>query len=371
MLTVFSPTKQAAARAARDPDSDMSADRSQPLPQPDRLLVWLGNPFFSRHLEDRGWRVVRPPYVPGTLYAWQDILALTGGEQPDLVLAADASTPPFLLGVEDFPCLTAWYSVDAHIHAWHPLYAQAFDFCLVSLREHLPAFARGRLATGRVFWSPPYAEDRFRPPAEPLPAVWDLLFVGSTDPALAPGRCAFLQAVKEGFDGLHVTRGHFPTLFPQAGLVLNECSRGELNFRVFEALGCGACLVTPDIGPALTDLFTPGETLFVYPDKDVPALIALVRRLLADEPLRRRVAAAGLAEVDARHRASIRAGRCDALFRTALANGQAGRIIAERRALAPGIFRHCLRLLYLHLAEGLEQDDLRAAYLQAASNGPR
>ena len=336
------------------------------LPRDYTLVVWLGNPFFSRHLLHASWRLAHPAYQAGVLYTWQSILELTGGEKPDLVVAADASTPPFLLGVEHFPCLTAFYSVDAHIHSWQPVYAQAFDFCLVSLRGYLPAFRKGRLDPSRLWWSPPYAPDEARPGGTAPEKEWDLLFVGTVRRDITPARYAFFQELRERFPGFHATGGDFASLFPRARLVLNECSGGELNFRVFEALGCGACLLTPDIGPALTDLFAHGRELFLYPDKNVPALLGEVAHLLADQPQRDRVAATGLATVDAGHRASHRAAEFNRRIREAIAREGAAAIVAGRLAVARDIFRMSLRPLYLHFAESLEEESLRLAYLGAA-----
>ena len=112
--------------------------------------------------------MVYGPCAPSEVYTWERILTLTGGEPPEAVVAGDLSGPPFILGVENFPCLTVFYSVDAHIHAWHPAYAQGFDLCLVSLKERTGDFCTGRLSSVRIIWSPPYARDDARPPV-PLP----------------------------------------------------------------------------------------------------------------------------------------------------------------------------------------------------------
>lgn len=334
--------------------------------QGSRLLVWLGHPFFSGRMPDVGWRVVRRSYTGGELFFWKDVLALTGGETPDAVFLADGSLPPALIGVEDFPCLTVFHSVDSHIHSWHPFYAQGFDLCLVSAAERLQSFRKGRLDSGRVIWSPNFALDDLRPPETPPPKEWDLLFVGTLNPARAPERCTFLENVRERLpESLHAVFGDFAALFPKARLVLNECSGNELNFRVFEALGMGACLLTPDIGPAMSDLFADGRELFLYPAHDADALAVLTRRLLADQPLRERVAAAGLAAVDAAHRASHRAAALAARLDSLLASGEAGGMIAERLASAPAIRREVLRPLYLHHAESTETDSLRRSYLEA------
>ncbi|MDR2605289.1 MAG: glycosyltransferase [Desulfovibrio sp.] len=399
----------------------------------EKFLVWLGNPFFSSFLADSGWRVLNAPYSPGSIYTPESILDLTGGEVPDALLAADASAPPYLLGMENLPCLTLFYSVDAQIHSWQPIYARGFDLCLVSLKEYLPLFAGSghavappperrdassvpavagsgrepayppslpdaparspravggqdaapdrehvraagfaaefaaplRAKTGCVFYFPPHAQDGRRPPVPAPDRNLDMVFVGTLDPALAPQRCAFIDELREKFPALHVAQGAFADLYARARLILNECSRGELNFRVFEAMGMGGCLLTPDIGPSLTELFTPGEELFTYPPYAVGPLIALAERLLADAALREKVAAAGLAAVDAGHRASHRARALADILRGLFSSGRAADLVAARLRDAPQIRKHFLRPLYLHHAETIGVDFLRDRYLEA------
>lgn len=328
--------------------------------------VWLGTPFFSEHLRALGHDLRFRYLRPGDVYRWEDILDLTGGTAPGLVVYADVSLSPPLVGVERYPCLTAFYAVDSHIHSWYPMYAQGFDLCLASIREHMPRFASGRLDASRVWWTPPHARDHERPPAHAPEKEWDLLFVGTMNPELSPERCAFLNAVRERVPGFHAQSGAFAELFPRARLALNECRAGELNFRIFEALGMGTCLLTPDTGPPLTDLFTDGEHLFFYPDRDAAALADLARRLLAKPALYERAARAGLAEVDAKHRASVRAKEFAERIDALVVQGLAERFVRERLAVAPVLHREALRLFWLHHAETTPHDGCRAAYLAEA-----
>jgi hypothetical protein len=62
------------------------------------------------------------------------------------------------------------------------------------------------------------------------------------------------------------------------------------NMRLFEATGSGAALVT-EAAPNLGELFDPGREVVTYADED--DLVAQIQRLLADEPARLAVAAAG------------------------------------------------------------------------------
>ncbi len=104
-------------------------------------LFWLGNPYFSSVLPSLGWDVFwHRPKIFQT-FTWEALVRLCGFE-PDVLVLGDNSLPPQLLGLERFPCLTVFYSVDSHIHSWHPAYAQAFDLCCLNLKDNMPAFSQ-------------------------------------------------------------------------------------------------------------------------------------------------------------------------------------------------------------------------------------
>lgn len=326
-------------------------------------LCWIGNPYFCGEMRALGWDVTLIERREPRFVAWEKVVAACGGE-PRAVVLGDASLPPILAGVEAWPCLTAFHCVDSHIHSWHPAYAQAFDLCSVSLRDHLPRFRGSLLPDERLMWLPPWAPDRFGPRG--APREWDVLFAGTVDPRTTPGRHAFLAELGRRLPGLHVTRGDFGDLFPRAGVVLNYCERGDLNFRVFEALGTGACLATPEVGHGQDELFRPGTDLFTYPAGDIAALAALLTKLLAAPDRRRRAGASGLARVDAAHRASHRARTYSDWLRA-----QPEGLPAQRARRAPAVHAELLRPLYLHMAEGLGGGNgaLAAEYLRLARAG--
>ena len=328
--------------------------------------IWIGNPFFYPALADLGWRVhwINPEI--DEVYGW-DTLVAKAGFTPDLVVVADKSLPPFVTGMETFPCLTAFYAVDSHIHSWFPLYAQGFDLCLVSLRDHIPSFWGRRLKKETVMWSPPYAYPGDAP-AEPDPAkpVWDVLFVGTVSPDVNPDRCAFLDAVTERVPELHVQSGPYRELFHQAKIVINHTADGDLNFRVFEALGCGACLVTPLVRHGLEDLFENGVDLFTFDQNDIDGLAKLLRVLLSAPSRRKKAAEHGHQTVLAghymHHRAEALAGKVEDL----ILSGNAGEMIKDRLQDAKKTHATCLKLIYLHHAETASSPSLAAAYLKAA-----
>ena len=328
--------------------------------------IWVGNPFFKDALIERGWRVHWINPVVSDVLDWNQITA-AAGFVPDSLIVADKSLPPFVTGMETFPCLTTFYAVDTHIHSWFPLYAQGFDSCMVSLKDHLPLFAGNRLSKDVLWWSPAYANPKDEPrPQDPQKPSWDVIFVGTADPTVNPDRCMFLKAVAERIPGLHVERGDYRTLYPQAKIVLNHAASNDLNFRVFEALGCGACLVTPFVRHGLEDIFQNGEDLFIFDQNDVDGLAKLLKALLAAPVRREKVAAQGHATVHAGHYAHHRATAFAERIENLIHSGAAATMIQTRIQNARQIHSSWLRLLYLHHAETTEKQSLRALYLKAA-----
>jgi hypothetical protein len=330
-------------------------------------LAWIGWPYFAQGLPAGEYAYRHIPLGPTEVLTWADITHRFGGI-PDLVLYADCSQPPPLLDVESYPCPTVFCCIDSHIHSWYPAWAQAFDLCTVSLRDHLSRF-QGRLGPERLLWLPPMAralpeEQAFVPEAD---KAFDLLFVGKVDPATTPGRVRFLDALGAVFPGLAVRQGNFRTLFPQARLVLNVAEGGDLNFRVFEALACGACLLTPAVGHGQETLLRHGEHLFVYPAEDAAALRKLAEGLLADPERRAAVARRGYEAVRRLH-GPLQRGRT---FADWLTGQPLARLVTERLAQRRAIRQDALRLLYLHWAEALSGDLRAVSYLKAVRSWAR
>jgi hypothetical protein len=323
-----------------------------------KRLIWIGSPFFSPALPACGWEVHAINFEDIAVFSWADLVARAGWE-PDVLVVADKSRPPFVLGVEDMPCLTVIYCVDTHIHSWLPFYAQAFDLCLVSLRDHLRRFTDKALGEEQVYWFPAFAKDDDRP--GPLEEEWDCLFVGTLKADKTPKRMAFLRDLRALAPGLHTVSGDYRRLFPRGRVALNHCEAGDLNFRVFEALGCGACLLTPRIGHGLLDLFQDGVHFVAYDPDDARDAAQRLQKLLANPLKRSMLRAAGLAAIDAGHRARHRAEELSRLLRA-----YPRQLVQERRQRAIRIRKQWLRVIYLHMAEVEADSRLREAYLQAA-----
>src|SRR2546425_8418397 len=90
-----------------------------------------------------------------------------------------------------------------------------------------------------------------------------------------------------------------------------------------EAMACGTALVTYDNGGS-RDYARDGETALVAPRRDVAALAAALERMLGDDELRRRLAAAGATYVRTTFDWDRAVARLERIF-TALAEGRTSR----------------------------------------------
>ena len=327
-----------------------------------KCIAWAGNAYFAAHMRSAGHRVyVMPRDVSN--FSWEDVIAKCG-TSPDIFIYGDMSVPPFLKRIESFPCLTVFYAIDTHIHSWYPRYAQAFDLCCVAMRDHMAAFLGHRLRPGQVFWLPLFSKDHDRRIRQDASKSVDVIFVGKNDPHITPGRFRLLEYLKPRVP-LVLRQGRYPELYGQARVVLNISEHGDLNFRVFEALGCGACLITPRVGHGLLELFRDGVDLYTYAMEDREDLVRLILDVLANDEKRRKVADNGLALVNERHRAGIRSAE----LMDVIESVDAGRLVADRLEKAEEIHQEYLRLLYLHFAE-TESSPVRAGmYLEFAGRG--
>lgn len=231
------------------------------------------------------------------------------GFVPEVIIWLDDSAPLMLLGLEDAAVPVVYYSVDSHHHhEMHARLATAFDHVLVAQRDYLPSFAEsGTPAEWFPLWAPRHVEASQE-------KRFNLTFIGNLNRALNPARVDFFEQL-EALHPIHLGHGAYWEFFPFAEIVVNQTVKGDLNFRVFEAMMCGATLLTERTPNGLLDLFNDGEHLVTYERGDAQAAAAHARELLANPARMRTIAAAGRAEVVARHTPLARAQRIDQLIR--------------------------------------------------------
>ncbi len=250
---------------------------------------------FSSHLYSEG------------LAPFQDIeeiiSRLPGGFDPDVVIFHDNSSPFMITGLQKTKRPVVFYSVDAHHHhALHRYLAHLVDYTFVAQRDYIPNFEK---LGATVEWMPLWASRMAGPSIE---KKYGAVFVGTLDPNLNPDRVAFFEALKRKADILCITGG-WQEIFPKSEIVINQTVKGDLNFRVFEAMGSGVMLLTERAPNGLLDLFQDGKHLVCYQKGDVDQAAELIQKYLGNLSLCREIAAAGHEEIKTRHMACHRAAR--------------------------------------------------------------
>ncbi len=237
--------------------------------------------------------------------------------RPDLVFWCDLCRPPWVMGLETLPAATIAFSIDQYCNPWHVPFCAGFDAVLLAQRDYLPLFNDPRLPHP-VEWFPLFCDpagDRDPKLVRDIP----ISFVGTLNPPLNPMRKPFLQAFQH-LAPLMVHQGDYRRIFAQSRMVLNQSAVAELNYRLFQAMSCGAAVLTEEVGNGLTDLFTPGEDLYLYPRGDVTQAAQTARQALAGPQLAE-VAASGQRKTRTRHSVSARARRVIELAEALLASG--------------------------------------------------
>jgi len=224
--------------------------------------------------------------------------------RPDLAFWCDACQVPWIFGLESLPAVVIGYSVDQYVNPWHVPYSAGFDAVFVAQKDYLPLFATPETPRPAA-WLPLFC-DPARRPAPDGPRDIPVSFVGTVGDTVNADRKPFLDAFRTHAP-LVVTRGAYGPIYGRSRLVLNQSAAGELNFRIFEAMACGAALLTEDVGNGLAELFTPGEDLFVYRRGDPADAAAQAQAALADPDRLARVAAAGRRKTLAGHTVTARA----------------------------------------------------------------
>jgi glycosyltransferase involved in cell wall biosynthesis len=222
---------------------------------------------------------------------------------PDLVVWSDICRPPSVIGIEALPAVTVGFSIDQYCNPWHMAFAAAFDLMLVAQKDYLPLFEQERLGN-ELEWFPLFCNPA-RDTDPGLERDVPVSFVGTVEGSINKGRKLFLDDFRKRHP-LFVTQGDYVPIFNRSRIVLNQSAAGELNFRVFEAMACGAALLTEKVDNGLGDLFTDGENVLLYPRGDAAGAAERARRALADGNAEA-VAAKGRREVLARHSSTIRA----------------------------------------------------------------
>jgi hypothetical protein len=246
-----------------------------------KILVF-NQDWFVEELRSMGHEVRTCGYaehltvkVPQRINCVEDILKNLGNFSPDVLVFLDDSMPALLYeGLNTCSIPKVFYSVDTHHHNQvHALIAPLFDHILVAQKDYIPTFAESGTPTT---WFPLWASRYVEASSE---KKFGATFVGNLDAKLNPRRVAFFETLQKKIP-IHIAHGNYWEIFPHADIVVNQTVKGDLNFRVFEAMMCGPALLTERTPNGLFDLFEDGKHLVTYEPDNVDEAAEKVTRLL-------------------------------------------------------------------------------------------
>ncbi len=233
---------------------------------------------------------------------------------PDALLVGDDSSPLLHLGLEHYALPRLWWSIDTHLHVrWHRHFAAQFHRVMGAQRPFLKAL---RDLSGRpAKWLPLFFPEAlsFRPWEERQEGA---VFVGTLDKTRNPRRVAFFEALQKRLP-VRVLQGNYRKIYAGARIVVNQAVAGDLNNRIFEAMGCGTALVTETLPQGFRDIGEPGKHFFTYTSGDVEGAAQAIEALLVDPARCEALARAGHAQIQEHHLASHRAALVDRLLKEA------------------------------------------------------
>jgi hypothetical protein len=282
-----------------------------------KILIF-NQDWFAPELREFGHEVItcgsephldhRIPFGANNL---ESVITSLNGFVPDAILWHDNSLPTFLMtGLESTSIPLVLYSVDTfHHYPMHTYMAEIFDHVLVAQKDYVNAFdGCGTPATWLPLWAPRLIEasDDKR---------WPVSFVGNLNAKLNPRRVKFFDELKHRIP-IHITQGNYWEFFPFSEIVVNQTVKGDLNFRVFEAMMCGALLLTERTPNGLFDIFCEGEHLVTYSPDDVDEATEKVTYLLQHPEQMQQIARAGREEIIRNHLPKHRAQTVHAILST-------------------------------------------------------
>jgi len=315
-------------------------------------FLLLGHDTFAEPLRRLGHQVTTCSVDPGADLPvddpdpdWSLIQRLIRGRGCQAVLVTDD------VGYRQMPCglwrselPVAFYGVDSPLNRfWQRPYARLFDLAWLDQ----PAEAEDLAAVHpRAQWLP-VAVDPARYQGPPADQVKDgVCFVGVVDPRVRPKRSAVLERVARvtpltvagGRRGRWVTAEQAATMYRAHQVVLNENLFTGFTTRPLEVMAAGGCLLSEAAPGAMDRCFQHLEHLAYF---DGATLEQMLRKLLGDAALRRRLSEQGRAAVLAghglEHRAEVIAAALGEMARTPwdrrrrLGGGDA--LLAEGQAL--------------------------------------
>jgi len=223
--------------------------------------------------------------------------------QPDLVIVYDDSTALIFYGFEQLSVPCIFYSVDTHHHFLvHRYLTNFFDLTYVAHKDYLQGLRKFSPAAN-IKWLPLWASSisTYLDQKE-----YGAVFVGTLNKHLNPERVKFFEELQKKVD-VFVTSGDFTDIFPKAKIVINQTVKGDLNFRVFEAMSSGSMLLTEESSNGLLELFENNKHLVTYKRNDIADAAGKIEYYLRHEDEAKKIGCIGRQEILKKHTSLSRA----------------------------------------------------------------
>ncbi len=201
--------------------------------------------------------------------------------QPDVALQVDSIDGRFFApGLEQLNIPLAFYAIDAPINSfWQRWYSYGFDRVFVDQHEEWRAWRDDGMSWAR--WLPLAADlNIYHHPENGAERDLDIVFVGTLDSALRPKRSAILHRLRM-IANVHMVDGggtrsetvqNVANLYRRARIVLNENLFDGINLRTFEAMACGAVVLTEN-GRGQDRLFKNNKHLVGYTSQNLEEVV--------------------------------------------------------------------------------------------------
>lgn len=193
---------------------------------------------------------------------------------------------------------SAWWVIDTHLDFdWAKKRAPEFDYVFAAQRDGAEKLRECGIASAT--WLP-LACDPVLHGRQSVSPKYDVSFVGNAFPGI---RQDLLEAIAKHFPNSFIGNRYFEEMaavYSASKIVFNRSLKNDVNMRVFEGLASGSLLVTNDLAEnGLNEQFREGQQFVAYRDQE--ELLDKLRFYLEHDEARERIAAAGHAEVLARH----------------------------------------------------------------------
>ena len=272
-------------------------------------LLALGHSVYRVGLDRDADFCVQRPYTVKALLKH----VLSQGFNADVVFYCDNGNLPMLLDPQNLPYPSIVFLIDTYCNPWHIPYSYGFDVLCMAQKDFLKLYEEDSLLTKR--WLPLFCQSTMAEKNDQF-SLRDvpICFVGNVGHKNNPDRGPFLQAFRK-FQPLIVRQGPFDQLFRRSQIVLNQTAFSEVNFRCFEAMACGAALLTEMCGNGLCELFTPDEQILpLYQRGDAYGAACIAKCARENQEHLQAIAQAGQDCVRREHTDVCRSRILEALF---------------------------------------------------------